>query len=101
MLLTSPTGAASTTLGRKVVGELLSGTKDGVNDIFFTSQKFIQLPGTEFSIVVRWAGRRLYLLDDYLVAESGGLGTGYDSIQLLYPIKPLPKDKITADYYPA
>jgi hypothetical protein len=45
---------------------------------------------------VYYNGQRLLLADDYTLAESGGPGTGYDTIQTV--VVPKPGDKIWADY---
>lgn len=84
-------------VGRLRTGIGLAGAKDGVNTTFAT-------PGLEkythnlpyLSIAVYYNGQRLLLLDDYIVVESGGSGTGYDTIIL--EIAPRPGDKVFADY---
>ncbi len=80
------------------VGQNLVGPKDGSNVTFYTPglEKFTHnLPFLDISIYLN--GSRLALLDDYLIAESGGVGTGYDSIILLVP--PLvSNDHLLADY---
>lgn len=80
------------------VGQNLVGLKDGINVTYFTPglEKFTHnLPFLDISVLFN--GSRLALLDDYLVAESGGFGTGFDSIILLVP-PPLPNDHLLADY---
>jgi hypothetical protein len=80
------------------VGQNLIGAKDGVNVQFTTpgSEKFAHnLPFFDISVIFN--GSRLALLDDYLVSESGGSGTGYDTVILLVP-PPLPDDHLLADY---
>jgi len=84
-------------VGRYRTGQGLIGLKDRVNATF-------KVPGTEkyvhnlpfLSIQVYFNGVRLVLLDDYMVIESGGAGTGYDTIVLGVP--PRPNDHLTADY---
>lgn len=79
------------------VGQRLLGPKDGSNVIFTVpvGDKFTQnLPF--FSIQVYFNGVRLTLLDDYLVAESGGIGTGFDTVVL--EVAPLYSDHLLADY---
>lgn len=71
--------------------------KDGVNLLF-------KVPGTDhythnlpfFSIAVYLNGQRMTLLDDYVVVESLGSGSGYDAI--LLNEAPFSDDHITADY---
>jgi hypothetical protein len=80
------------------VGQNLVGPKNGSNVLY-------QTPGLEkythnlpfLDISVYFNGSRLALLDDYLVLESGGFGTGFDTIMLLVP-PPLPNDHLLADY---
>jgi len=84
--------------GRFRVGQNLVGVKDGINVTFHTPglEKFAHnLPFLDISVVFN--GSRLALLDDYLVVESGGPGTGFDTIVLLVP-PPLPNDHLFADY---
>lgn len=84
-------------VGRYRTGVGLVGPKDGVNATFTT-------PGLEkythnlpyLSIAVFYNGQRLLLLDDYIVVESGGSGTGYDTI--IMGVAPRVGDKVSADY---
>lgn len=77
------------------VSQVLAGVVDGANLTFTTPDKFTHnLPF--FTIAVYYNGVRLTLLDDYTLAESGGPGTGYDTVILEFA--PLPKDRIFADY---
>ena len=85
-------------VNRYRVGQSLVGAKDGVNVLYTT-------PGLEnfahnlpfFDISVYYNGHRLKLLDDYTVVESGGAGTGFDSI-LLVILPPESDDHLLADY---
>ena len=80
------------------VGQNLIGPKDGINVQFKTPglEKFAHnLPFFDISVIFN--GSRLALLDDYLVSESGGAGTGYDTVILLVP-PPLSDDHLLADY---
>lgn len=75
----------------------LVGTVDGVNQTFTTpsGEKFVNnLPF--LSIDVYYNGLRLTLLDDYSLAESGGAGTGYDTVILA--LAPIVGDHLLADY---
>ena len=78
-------------------GQQLTGPKDGVNVTYTVpvGDKFTHnLPF--FSIKVFFNGVRLTLLDDYTIAESGGVGTGYDTVVL--EVTPLPWDHLLEDY---
>lgn len=78
-------------------GQALTGVKNGANFTFKT-------PGTDkfahnlpfLSIHVFLNGIRLSLLDDYTIAESGGVGSGYDTVIL--EVAPRAMDKVFADY---
>ena len=75
----------------------LAGNRDGVNVTFRTpgTEKFVHnLPFLDISVYCN--GIRLALLDDYMVAESGGSGTGFDTIVMTVP--PLNNDHLFADY---
>lgn len=79
------------------VGQSLVGAKDGSNPYFHTPgfEKFTHnLPFLDISVY--YNGARLTLLDDYYVIESGGSGTGFDTIQLI--VAPRIDDHLTADY---
>lgn len=87
----------------------LVGTFDGANRIFTipNSEKFVNgsiSSGTaflnhEFRILIRHNGRGLVESVDYLVSESGGTGTGYDTI-IFISLTPRVRDSGTliADY---
>ena len=80
----------------------LIGTKDAVNKTFMTPEKFFR--NTNRSIKVYVNGQRLYEnvdgIGDYLPAESGGAGTGYDTI-IFNASVPAPRasDILIADYF--
>ncbi len=78
-------------------GRSLDGSIDGLNVSFTVS------PGDKFThnlpfltIQVYFNGVRLALLDDYTIIESGGFGTGYDTVVL--EVAPKPGDHLLADY---
>lgn len=76
-------------------GEALSGALDGANNVFATATRFRHdVPGV--TIKVFYNGARLELDEDYFVVESGGPGSGYDRVVLMFA--PLPGDKLLADY---
>ncbi len=75
----------------------LVGALDGVNTVFRTpwGEKFVQnIP--YYTISVYYNGLKLELLDDFMISESGGVGTGYDTVTLMYP--PMPNDNLSSDY---
>ncbi len=76
-----------------VVGEIPSGDIDGSNKIFTTAHKF-----AESSMRVHFNGQRLTegTTEDYTLSESGGSGSGFDTITLaLAPVSP---DVVLVDY---
>ncbi len=84
-------------VGRFRAGITLVGPFDGSNTTFTT-------PGLEkfehnlpfFDISLYYNGIRLALLDDYVVVESGGAGTGFDTVIVNMP--PVLGDHLRADY---
>lgn len=75
----------------------LAGVKNGLNLVFTTpgTDKFVHnLPFLD--ITIYYNGVRLALLDDYMVSESGGPNTGFDTIVLT--MAPYPDDHLIADY---
>jgi len=73
----------------------LVGVMDGLNLAFSTVERFSHnLPF--LTIEVYYNGVRLTLLNDYTISESGGLGTGYDTVILV--TAPLPGDHLTTNY---
>lgn len=95
-LQVSPSGLAVL----RFVDEQLVGVVDNMNTIFtIPTGKFIQ--NNTYKIVVYINGVKQFYTQDYLIAESGGLGTGYDTV--IFTIAPSVVDSytdiLTADYY--
>lgn len=83
--------------GRFRTGLSLSGARNGSNLVFMVpgGDKFTHnLPF--MSIQVYFNGQRLKIIDDYVILESGGSGTGYDTVVL--EIAPRSVDKLVVDY---
>lgn len=80
----------------RIYNEKPAGDLDSVNDTFTTSVDYV--PGTE---ALYYNGVRLTegALDDYTRVESGGAGTGYDTLVVACP--PLPGERLLVDYNPA
>lgn len=73
----------------------LVGARDGVNTVFTTPNLFVRTPFEEvvyYNGVVQEEG----VGNDYVVSESGGAGTGYDTITL--SVAPYSWEKLTIDY---
>lgn len=77
----------------------LLGVRNGVNRVFMTPEKFINgsYMGSEYSIHIRHNGRGLDPYLDYEISESGGIGTGYDTI-FFKSFTPSAFNSILADY---
>ena len=76
--------------------EELSGIKNSSNLVFTTANKFVL--GT---LRVYFNGQRLHsgIENDYAVSESGGVGTGYDTVTFTSPeLAPKPGESVLADY---
>ena len=75
----------------------LLGVKNGSNNIFTTPEDFVE--SGEVKIRVYYNGVRLYqgVSNDFVTSESGGAGTGFDTITL-NGFFPLSKEQLTADY---
>ena len=78
----------------------LVGSVNGFNTVFqIPFGTFIQ--SSDYRIIVYVNGVKQVYLDDYIIAESGGPGTGYNTVILSVAptVIPAPPDVITADYY--
>lgn len=102
MILSSENGsrrAAWTLIGRMRWKKDLVGIKNGANPDFAVpgGEKFIQV-GENVIRVYRNGLRQNFGADsDYTVSESGGVGTGYDTITFTGPA-PLDYEELRADY---
>lgn len=64
----------------------LIGVRNDSNRVFFTPEKFLNGPfvtGDQFHIHIKHNGKDLYENIDYTIGESGGSGTGYDTINFI------------------
>ena len=78
----------------------LIGIKNGTNRLFYTPEKFLNgiLPsGDNVHIKVYHNGKSLYEGIDYTIAESGGPGTGYDTINI-FSFSPISESVLYASY---
>lgn len=73
------------------------GVINGVNTVFSTPDNFIHDGVTNEAVFLR--GKRCLegSGNDYVAVESGGVGTGYDTI--VFTRAPRPGDNILLDYY--
>lgn len=77
----------------------LIGLKDGFNRSFYTPEKFINGSyfGNTFHIEVSHNGKKIFDGIDYTLSESGGLGTGYDTINFVSFV-PVARSVLKANY---
>lgn len=77
----------------------LVGIKDGVNISFLIpgGEKFIQSGDVVIRVYRNGQRLRFGASEDYTVSESGGPGTGYDTVTFSVPA-PLAYEELTADY---
>jgi hypothetical protein len=77
----------------------LTGAKDGVNRIYTVPDKFINGPfgNNDFRILVRHNGRVLIAGCDFTITESGGPGTGFDTLTFI-TFTPNSDSELIADY---
>jgi hypothetical protein len=75
----------------------LLGTIDGVNTVFTTPDTFVHDGTTNEAVYLR--GKRVLegIGNDYTASESGGPGTGYDTIT--FTQAPKTPDNVLIDYY--
>lgn len=85
----------SATLAARVVGVPPVGAINGSNVTYTTPHKFVHQVGGD-TIRVYFNGLRMYPGEDYTLSESGGVGTGYDTITLAYA--PRNGDHLLVDY---
>lgn len=78
---------------------LLSGIQNGSNTIFTlpTTDKFIY--NNDYKLTLYLNGVRQAYTDNFLVAESGGPGTGYDTV--IFVEAPIAGDELIVDYFKA
>jgi hypothetical protein len=70
------------------------GIQNSINTIFYTATKFLARPND--GATVFFNGMRMNIGNDYLISESGGPGTGYDTIIFINP--PVVSDILRIDY---
>jgi len=77
------------------------GPRNNSNRTFTVApgDKFLEgnFKDNEFHIIVEHNGRRLIQNCDFIISESGGIGTGYDTITFISFV-PNPRSEIVADY---
>ena len=78
----------------------LSGVQDGANQVFTLPEVAIHSTSQGLQVKVYLNGLLLRpgSTRDYVVSESGGVGTGYDTITFLNDLAPKSRDSLWADY---
>ena len=74
-----------------------AGLVDGANAVFTTPDFFQQDP-PDYQIKVFRNGQLQSLGNDYTVSESGGAGTGFDTVTFAVACTPKAGESITVDY---
>lgn len=77
----------------------LTGPQDGFNTVFHSSFKFIASGLAKESFYVNGMLMLQGPGNDYTVSESGGVGTGFDTITLAFA--PLSNDRLCLDLSPS
>ena len=97
--LCDPTGGGGSVFADLRLDITPAGVIDGVNLVFTTPEKFTQV--APLTILVYRNGQRQALGGDYSVSESGGIGTGYDTITFVAGAKLKPGAVLRVDYVAA
>jgi len=80
------------------IEELLLGTKNGVNLVFTTPDKFVNSGGIKIGVYLNGVRLKVGVGNDFTVSESGGVGTGFDTVTLASGLAPLLGENLFADY---
>lgn len=76
-----------------------SGTVNGINTVFTTPEDFVHDGTQDEQVYLRGLRRCEGAGNDYVASESGGVGTGYDTIT--FATAPKTGDLILIDYHVA
>lgn len=79
--------------------QTLAGPQNGVNVVFTTPVKFIASGPSKESFSVNGVLLLQGVGNDYTVSESGGVGTGYDTITMAFA--PRSNDRLSIDFSPS
>lgn len=83
--------------GRLKTGVHLTGPIDGLNTVFTAPDLFVHDGTSNEMVYLRGLRLREGVGNDYVASESGGVGSGYDTITLARP--PRVNDVLLVDYY--
>ena len=99
MILQPATGGGSgLVLQRMRWNKDLLGVRNGVNSVFTTPEVFVQDGELVIRVYKNGSRQRFGSSNDYTVSESGGAGSGYDTVTFNGPA-PQSNDGLTADYF--
>ncbi len=79
----------------------LAGTKNGTNKIFTLpggDKGINEVVGVKVAVWINGVRKHEGAGDDFTISESGGSGTGYDTITFVF-IAPISRDRLVADYF--
>ena len=82
---------------RPVVGCPLLGTIDGANTVFTTDEKFVVDGQNDPAVYFQGQRQEPGATSDYVLSESGGVGTGFDTITFAFA--PPTTSNLSVDYY--
>lgn len=100
-MILSPTGggtrAAALLLARMRWNQDLIGAKNGIDVTYTTPDVFVQSGDTVIRVFRNGQRLREGASNDFTVSESGGVGTGFDTVTFNGD-PPLAYENLTADY---
>lgn len=94
--LSSAEGQPAPPGGSRFFQQAVTGAIDGLNVTFVTALKFVASGPSRETLHYNGVQLEAGAGNDYTVSESGGPGTGYDTITMLFP--PILGDKISIDF---
>lgn len=97
--LSSAEGQPAPPGGSRFFQQTLAGAIDDVNVTFVTSLKFVSSGPSKEALFYNGAQLEPGAGNDYTVSESGGPGTGFDTVTMLFA--PRIGDKLWIDFVPA
>jgi len=72
--------------GGRYYNQPLSGVIDGINTVFSTAQAFVAVGPRSQTLRMNGVAQESGVGCDYEVSESGGVGTGFDTVTMAFPL---------------